>query len=141
VSALPGGPGRWQAVGVPTRLVHLIVDAVRPGPLARFWAAALDWEVEPGESDEFVVWPRGYRYPDPVVLPLVIVPVPEARAGKNRVHLDLATQSAAHQAAEVDRLLGLGAAPADIGQGVQGQVPWVVLADPEGSEFCVLSPR
>jgi hypothetical protein len=59
-------------------------------------------------------------------------------AGKNRVHLDLATGSAAHQAAEVDRLLGLGAVPADIGQ---RDVPWQVLADPEGNEFCVLEPQ
>jgi hypothetical protein len=126
---------------VSTRLVLLNIDALQPGPLARFWAAALGWEVEAGEPDEFVVWPRGYRYPDPVALPLAFAPVPEAKVGKNRVHLDLATESAAHQAAEVDRLLGLGAVPADIGQGVQGQVPWVVLADPEGNEFCVLDPR
>ena len=123
---------------MPTRIVHLVIDAVQPGPLGRFWAAALGWEVTPSKPDEFVVWPRGYRYPDPGALPLVVVPVPEAKAGKNRVHLDLATESAAHQAAEVDRLLGLGAVRADIGQ---GDVPLVVLADPEGSEFCVLSPR
>ena len=63
---------------------------------------------------------------------------PEAKTVKNRVHLDLATESGAHQAAEVERLLALGAVPADIGQ---GDVPWTVLADPEGNEFCVLSPR
>ena len=73
-----------------------------------------------------------------MALPLVFVPVPEAKAVKNRIHLDLATESVAHQAAEVERLLGLGAVPADIGQ---GDVPWVVLADPEGNEFCVLDPR
>jgi len=54
------------------------------------------------------------------------------------VHQDLATESEAHQAAEVERLLALGAVPADIGQ---GDVPWTVLADPEGNEFCVLDPR
>ncbi len=57
---------------------------------------------------------------------------------KNRVHLDLATTSAADQADLVARLRALGAAPADIGQ---GDVPWPVLADPEGNEFCVLTPR
>jgi Glyoxalase-like domain len=117
---------------VATRLVHLVIDAVQPARLARFWAAALDWEIAAG------VWPRGSRYPDPVALPLVFVPVPEAKIGKNRIHLDLATESAAHQAAEVERLLGLGAVRADIGQ---GDVPWEVMADPEGSEFCVLSPQ
>jgi predicted enzyme related to lactoylglutathione lyase len=123
---------------MPTRLVHLVIDAVEPARLARFWAAALGWEIGVEEDEEIDVWPHEYRYPDPVALPLVFVPVPEAKAVKNRIHLDLATESVAHQAAEVERLLGLGAAPTDIGQ---GDVPWVVLADPEGNEFCVLDPR
>ena len=123
---------------MPTRLVHVIIDAVEPARLARFWAAALGWEIGVEEDEEIDVWPHEYRYPDPVALPLVFVPVPEAKTGKNRIHLDLATESVAHQAAEVERLLGLGAVRADIGQ---GDVPWEVLADPEGSEFCVLSPR
>ena len=118
--------------------MHLVVDAVEPAKLARFWAAALGWEIGAEEDGEVDVWPRGYRYPDPVALPLVFVPVPEAKTGQNRVHLDLATESAAHQAAVVERLLGLGAVRADIGQ---GDVPWAVLADPEGNEFCVLDPR
>jgi hypothetical protein len=121
-----------------TRLVHLVVDAAQPGQLAQFWAAALGWEVAPEEDGEFDVWPAGYRYPDPVALPLVFVPVPEPKTGKNRVHLDLATESHEHHAAQVRRLLGLGAVPIDIGQ---GDVPWRVLADPEGNEFCVLEPR
>jgi Glyoxalase-like domain len=121
-----------------TRLVHLVVDAADPGRLARFWAAALRWEVGAEESDEVDVWPPGFSYPDTSALPLVFVPVPEPKTGKNRVHLDLATESARHQAAEVERLLALGAVPADIGQ---GDLPWTVLADPEGNEFCVLDPR
>lgn len=121
-----------------TRLVHLVIDANDPSRLAKFWAAALGWEVAAEEPDEVVVWPAGFSYPDPTALPLVFVPVPEPKAGKNRVHLDLASTSAARQAAEVGRLRDLGAAPADIGQ---GDVPWEVLADPEGNEFCVLDPR
>ena len=123
---------------MPTRLVHLVVDAADPARLARFWAAALGWEVAPEEPDEVDVWPPGFSYPDSSALPLVFVPVPEPKAGKNRVHLDLATESRRHQAAEVERLLALGATPAGIGQ---GEVPWTVLADPEGNEFCVLDPR
>jgi predicted enzyme related to lactoylglutathione lyase len=123
---------------MPTRLVHLALDAADPSRLARFWAAALGWEVAADEGGVASAWPRGFRYPDPAALPLVILAVPEAKGGKNRVHLDLATDSVAHQQAEVERLLGLGAVHADIGQ---GDVPWVVLADPEGNEFCVLDPR
>jgi hypothetical protein len=126
---------------MPTRLVHIVVDARDPAGLARFWAAALGWETaaeEAEEAGEVDVEPAGYSYPDPVALPLVFVPVAEPKAGKNRVHLDLATTSAAHQAQLVGRLRELGATPADIGQ---GDVPWTVLADPEGNEFCVLEPR
>ncbi len=123
---------------MPTRLVHLAIDAADPGRLARFWAAALGWEVAADEDGVANVWPHGFRYPDPAALPLVFLAVPEAKTGKNRIHLDLATESVAHQAAEVERLLGLGAVRADIGQ---GDVPWEVLADPEGNEFCVLDPR
>jgi hypothetical protein len=119
---------------MPTRLVHLVVDANDPPALARFWASALDWVI----AKEVDVWPEGYQYPDPVAVPLVFVPVPEAKTGKNRVHLDLASTSPAHQAELVSRLRDLGATLADIGQ---GEVPWVVLADPEGNEFCVLEPR
>jgi predicted enzyme related to lactoylglutathione lyase len=121
-----------------TRLVHLVVDAADPQRLAQFWAAALGWELAAEDDGEWDVWPAGYHYPDPAALPLVLVPVPDGKTGKNRVHIDLATTSPEHQAAEVERLRGLGATPADIGQ---GDVPWVVLADPEGNEFCVLDPR
>jgi len=128
----------WQLGGMTTRLVHMVIDANDPPRLARFWAAALGWEVVAEEPDEVVVWPAGFSYPGPAALPLVFVPVPEPKAGKNRLHLDLASSSAAHQQQLAARLRDLGARPADIGQGT---VPWVVLADPEGNEFCVLDPR
>jgi predicted enzyme related to lactoylglutathione lyase len=121
-----------------TRLVHMVIDARDTSGLAAFWAAALGWEVGLDEPDEACVWPAGFDYPGPEAVPLVFVPVPEPKVSKNRVHLDLATQSAAHQADLVGRLRGLGAVPVDIGQ---GDVPWVVLADPEGNELCVLEPR
>jgi hypothetical protein len=78
----------------------------------------------------------GGRPPD---LDLVLVPVTDRKAGKNRVHLDVAPHPGDDQAAEVERLVALGARPADVGQGPD--VTWVVLADPEGNEFCVLTPR
>ena len=123
---------------MPTRLVHLVIDANDPPKLARFWAAALGWEVAAEEPDEVVVWPSGFDYPGPAALPLVFVPVPEMKTVKNRVHLDLATESAGHQADLVARLRELGARPLDIGQ---GDVSWAVLGDPEGNELCVLEPR
>ena len=91
----------------------------------------------PTSRTRSAICPAGFEYPGPDALPLVFVPVTEPKTTKNRVHLDLSTTSAEHQAAEVERLLGLGAVRLDIGQ---GQVPWEVLADPEGNEFCVLDP-
>jgi predicted enzyme related to lactoylglutathione lyase len=116
----------------------MVIDAADPSALAAFWAAALGWEVAADEPDEAVVWPAGFSYPSPTAMPLVFVPVREPKTGKNRLHLDLSTTSEQHQAAEVERVLGLGATRADIGQ---GDVAWEVLADPEGNEFCVLDPR
>jgi predicted enzyme related to lactoylglutathione lyase len=123
---------------MPTRLVHLAFDANDVGGQARFWAAALNWEVVHEEEDEAVVAPAGFEYLSPGAVPIVFVPVPEGKTVKDRVHLDLATSSAEHQAGLVERLTGLGAKPADIGQ---AGVPWVVMTDPEGNEFCVLEPR
>ena len=123
---------------MPTRAVQVVVDAAGPSRLADFWAAALGWVVSADEPDEVEICPAGFDYPGPEALPLVFIRVREPKTTKNRVHLDLSTTSAEHQAAEVERLLGLGAVRLDIGQ---GQVPWEVLADPEGNEFCVLEPR
>ena len=109
-----------------------------PDGLARFWAGVLAWEMVDEGPEAAAVAPAGFRYPDPAALPLVFEPVPEPKTGQNRVHLDLASASVEHQEELVRRVRDLGATPADVGQ---GEVPWVVLADPEGNEFCVLSPR
>ena len=81
-------------------------------------------------ADEFEIRPAADEIPG-----LIFGSVPERKTIKNRLHLDFRPDD---QAAEVDRLLALGARRVDIGQGEQ---PWVVLADPEGNEFCVLSTR
>ena len=118
-----------------TRLVNLVADAADPAASGHWWAEALGWEVTFETRHEVAVEP-----PEPggLGIPLVFVPVADTKTVPNRVHLDLASPSAAAQAALVARLLDLGATPTDIGQ---GQVSWTVLADPEGNEFCVLSPR
>lgn len=135
---LPVSGRRAKLTCMPTRAVHIVVDAADPSKLASFWAAALGWEVVAEEPDEVVVAPANGIYPNPDLLPLVFVPVNDPKSTKNRLHLDLATTSDEHQAAKVKQLLALGAARTDLGQ---GDVPWDVLADPEGNEFCVLEPR
>ncbi len=107
---------------------QVVVDAVDPRTLAQWWANALGWVVATDTDDEAEIRPAA-----DVVPGLLFVPVRAARAGKNRLHLDFRPID---QQAEVARLLGLGATLADIGQ---GDTPWVVLADPEGNEFCVLA--
>jgi len=126
---------------VPLRPVQVNIKARDAAAVGRFWARALGWSASAGESGVTTyVGPAGdLVWPDPVAVCVDVVTVPEAKATtKNRVHLDLATASAAHQEEMVARLRGLGATPADVGQ---GDVPWTVLADPEGNEFCVLEPR
>ncbi|RLK61521.1 VOC family protein [Actinokineospora cianjurensis] len=120
---------------MPTRLVNFVVDAADPPALARFWADLLGWPTtfaEDGEIDVTAPEEDGWD------MDLVFVPAPNPKLGKNRVHLDLSSVSPTDQDATVRRALGLGARPVDLGQ---GDVPWVVLADPEGNEFCVLEPR
>ncbi|MFC8914948.1 VOC family protein [Streptomyces sp. NPDC057116] len=121
------------------RPVQVNVKAVRDAVVARFWAEALNWSLfRPGATA--YVGPVGdFVWPDPVAVGINVIPVPEPKpVTKNRVHLDLATTSEAHRAELVARLRALGATPVDVGQ---GEVPWTVLADPEGNEFCVLEPR
>ncbi|MGW2324693.1 VOC family protein [Streptomyces sp. NPDC001700] len=122
-----------------TRLVQISMKAQDNSALGRFWADALGWEVTGDKGDETNVEPGGITYPDPTALCVDLIRVPEAKTVQNRVHVDLATTSVAHQTELVSRLLELGATPADVGQG--DDVPWTVLADPEGNEFCVLEPR
>ncbi|MGW6458317.1 VOC family protein [Streptomyces sp. NPDC055078] len=119
------------------RLVQVNFKAGDDSALGRFWAEALGWGVSSEGTGATAATP-GFVWPDPVAVCVDVVSVPAPEAMKCRVHLDLATTSAAHQAELVARLKNLGATPADVGQ---GDVPWTVLADPEGNVFCVLEPR
>ncbi|MET8894395.1 VOC family protein [Streptomyces albogriseolus] len=118
-----------------TRPVMVDIEARDVRAIARFWAQALGrtvhhtggtWHVAPARPD-----------PADVTLSVVAAYGPPTRT-KNRLHLDLASTSAAHRAELVGRLRDLGATSLDVGQ---GEVPWTVLADPEGNAFCVLEPR
>lgn len=113
----------------------LCIDTTDPAGLASFWEAALGWRRTREQDDEVVLEPPAGSREDGVVPDLLFLRVPEEKAGKNRLHLDLRPLD---QAAEVARLEGLGARRADVGQ--SSDTSWVVLADPEGNEFCVLRP-
>ncbi len=121
-----------------SRFTEVVIDCHRPHELAAFWCAVLDYEVIDAEGD--VVEISGWRPTAEAVRARVNAPtltfvrVPEAKTVKNRLHIDVSPIDRARDA-EVERLLALGARRVDIGQGEQR---WVVLADPEGNEFCVL---
>jgi catechol 2,3-dioxygenase-like lactoylglutathione lyase family enzyme len=110
---------------------HVVVDASDPARLARWWARVLSYRVVYEDHEETDIAPAPGEFPQ-----LVFVAVPEAKAGKNRLHLDLNPDD---QTAEVERLVDMGARRVDLGQ--PEKATWVVLADPEGNEFCVLSAR
>jgi predicted enzyme related to lactoylglutathione lyase len=118
-----------------TRLENVVFATANPRDLATFWSALLGWEIALDEPDEVDVRaPRSQGW----MLDLVFVPVGEPKTVKNRIHFDLASASPQDQVAIIERARGLGARSVDIGQ---GNVPWEVMADPEGNEFCVLEPR
>ncbi|MEU3948895.1 VOC family protein [Streptomyces sp. NPDC029526] len=110
---------------------QVVVDAADPHALGRWWAEALGWVVVDESADELEIRPAPDRLPG-----LLFGADPGRKTVKNRLHLDFRPDD---RDAEVDRLLALGARHADVGQ--SGEEPWVVLADPEGNEFCVLAPR
>jgi predicted enzyme related to lactoylglutathione lyase len=110
------------------RWENLVVDSRDPARLARWWAEALAYTITYEKPEEVEIRPA------PDALPgLIFVPVPESKAVKNRLHIDLRPDD--HEA-EVERLVNMGARHVDVGQ--PADATWVVLADPEGNEFCVL---
>jgi hypothetical protein len=107
---------------------QVIVHSTDPETLGRWWADALGWVVVYSSGDEFEIRPEADRTPG-----LDFVRLDEPRKAKSRLHLDFRPDD---QEAEVARLVAHGARRVDVGQG--DDRPWVVLADPEGNEFCVL---
>lgn len=113
------------------RIQCVTIDAHDPRALAAFWAETLSWRVTHDSAEEVVIEPAEGDG-DPRIPDLLFIHVADDKAAKNRLHFDLRPED---QAAEVARLEGMGARRVDIGQ---GEVSWVVMADPEGNEFCVL---
>lgn len=124
---------------MPLYLDWVTIDAHDPERLAKFWSEALDYEVEYDSKNdaandaperEIVLAPKTGS-----TTKLLIAEGHDEKKSKNRLHFDLRPDD---QAAEVARVEALGARRIDIGQ---GEETWVVLADPEGNEFCILRAR
>jgi len=119
---------------MPSVIKTVTFDAADALVLARFWAAVFGSDVdEESTSDKAYLEAAGWGGPN-----IWFARVPEGKTAKNRIHPDVAPYRADDHGAEVIRLRQAGATPADVGQ---GDVPWTVLADPEGNELCVLTPR
>jgi hypothetical protein len=116
------------------RIQCLCIDSGDPGRIASFWQSALGWRRTYEEDDQVVLEPPQGSPEDGIVPDLLFPRVPEAKTVKNRLHLDLRPGD---QDAEVARLEALGARRVSVGQ---GEVSWVVMADPDGNEFDVLRP-
>src|SRR3954454_14031911 len=119
--------------GMPCRLGALSFDANDPLRLARFWAGVLGWETADESHDGIALLPgddTGFR--------IRFLSTREQKTGQNRMHVDLTSTSLENQQQTVERSLGLGARHIDVGQ--RPEEGHVVLADPEGNEFCVIEP-
>jgi hypothetical protein len=115
------------------RIQSLCIDTTDPAGLATLWEQALGWRRTYEEPDEVVLEPPEGSREDGMVPDLLFLKVPDTKEVKNRLHIDLRPED---QAAAVERLEGLGARRANVGQG--SDVTWIVMADPHGNEFCVL---
>jgi catechol-2,3-dioxygenase len=114
-----------------SRIANVVIDARQPTVVADFWCAVLGWRVLETDAGIVTIGPDDGSWPV-----IDVVPVPEPKSVKNRLHLDLRADGVA-TADELLRLLSLGARRVDVGQSPDSS--WVVLADPEGNEFCLLS--
>lgn len=114
-----------------SKLAVVVIDAIRPRVVADFWCAVLGWRIVDEDSDIVSIAPQDQSWPS-----IDVIAVPEGKTVKNRLHFDLRADGVS-TATELERLLALGAQRVDVGQGPD--VSWVVLGDPEGNEFCLLS--
>ncbi len=115
-------------------LTEIVIDCSDPQRVGQFWCDVLGWELQAADGGYFWASATGGYDVRPF---LVFQHVDELKTVKDRIHLDVSPRGC-EQAEELARLLDLGATRADVGQ---GETPWIVLADPEGNEFCLLGRR
>lgn len=114
----------------------MTIDCHNPKALSEFWAQALNWKFDGNATENEAYIERNLGadntdgYPD-----LLFIKTPDQKSSKNRVHLDLRPEN---QMEEVERLEKIGATRIEIGQSSYSETTWIVMADPEGNEFCVL---
>ncbi|WP_457965347.1 VOC family protein [Arthrobacter sp. D1-29] len=116
---------------MPSQLAVIAIDAVRLQVVADFWCAVLGWHVVDEDNGVISIAPEDGSRPA-----IDVVAVPEGKTVKNRLDFDLRADGLS-TAEELERLIALGARRTNVGQGPD--VSWVVLSDPEGNEFCLLS--
>ena len=116
---------------MPSQIAAIAIDAIQPQVVADFWCAVLGWQVVEEDNGIISIAPQDGTGPS-----IDVIAVPEGKTVKNRLHFDLRADGVS-TAEELERLLALGARRRDVGQGPD--VSWVVLGDPEGNEFCLLS--
>lgn len=114
-----------------SRIAVIVINAVEPRVVADFWCAVLGWHIVEVDTDGIAIGPGDSTWPT-----IDVIQVPESKSVINRLHLDLRADGLSTEQ-ELQRLLDLGARKTDVGQGPD--VSWVVLSDPEGNEFCLLS--
>jgi predicted enzyme related to lactoylglutathione lyase len=114
-----------------SRIAVIAIDAVQPRLVADFWCGVLGWHVVEVDDNVISIAPPDGSWPM-----IDVCAVPEHKTVKNRLHLDLRADGV-RTTDELERILGLGARRTDVGQG--SDASWVVLSDPEGNEFCLLS--
>ena len=114
-----------------SRVAVIAIDAQQPPVIADFWCAVLGWQIAEVDQDVISIAPPDESWPT-----IDVVAVPQGKTVKNRLHLDLRADGIS-TSEELHRLLDLGAGRIEVGQ--DPDASWVVLADPEGTEFCLLA--
>ncbi|MFJ8615739.1 VOC family protein [Streptomyces clavifer] len=117
-----------------SQLFAICFNATRPSALARFWSGVLGWEPADGPDDDVAILPPGP--PGPTGFRIRFLPGQEPKSVQNRAHFDLTSTSPEDQQQTVARALALGGVHIDVGQ--LPEEGHVVLADPDGNEFCVI---